>query len=131
MLAALRNKGARLARSFSNGTPKMLASAIGHAGLDGIFEHVLSIDGLQKYKTVPEAYRLVEHAMQVAPEDVSFQSSNRWDIAGAVRYGFRGVWINRAQGLPDEYDGHGANACAAVAGGVDSIKGGPAIARSA
>ena len=102
VLATLKDKGTRLA-ILSNGTPKMLASAIEHAGLEGIFEHVLSIDGLQKYKTVPDAYRLVEDAMHVAPADVSFQSSNRWDIAGAVRYGFRGVWINRA-GLPDEYD---------------------------
>jgi 2-haloacid dehalogenase len=33
---------------------------------------------------------------------MSFQSSNRWDIAGAVAFGFRGVWVNRA-GAPDEY----------------------------
>jgi 2-haloacid dehalogenase len=36
---------------------------------------------------------------------VSFQSSNRWDIAGAQKFGFRTVWINRA-GQPDEYDDH-------------------------
>ncbi len=100
-LARLRENGARLA-ILSNGTPKMLASAIEHAGLEGIFEHVLSIDGLRQYKTVPAAYRLVEDAMNVRPGDVSFQSSNRWDVAGATRYGFRCVWINRA-GMPDEY----------------------------
>jgi 2-haloacid dehalogenase len=33
---------------------------------------------------------------------VSFQSSNRWDIAGAKAFGLATVWINRA-GLPDEY----------------------------
>ena len=101
VLTGLRERGARLA-ILSNGTPTMLASAIGHAGLDGLFDHVISIDGLRQYKTVPAAYRLVEDAMQIAPAAVSFQSSNRWDIAGAVRYGFRGIWINRG-GLPDEY----------------------------
>jgi 2-haloacid dehalogenase len=39
---------------------------------------------------------------RVFPETVSFQSSNRWDIAGATQFGFRTVWINRA-GEPDEY----------------------------
>ena len=38
----------------------------------------------------------------VRPGQVSFQSSNRWDIAGATRFGFQTVWINRG-GLPDEY----------------------------
>ena len=100
-LARLREAGARLA-ILSNGTPGMLASAVTHAGLDGWFEHVLSVDPLQLFKTAPAAYARVETAMGVAPGDVSFQSSNRWDIAGAARFGFRTVWINR-QGLPEEY----------------------------
>ena len=33
---------------------------------------------------------------------MSFQSSNRWDIAGAKAFGFTCVWINRT-GAPDEY----------------------------
>ncbi|MBC7312341.1 MAG: haloacid dehalogenase type II, partial [Rhizobium sp.] len=36
----------------------------------------------------------------------SFQSSNRWDVAGAQKFGFRTVWINRLD-LPDEYGDHG------------------------
>ena len=36
------------------------------------------------------------------PNAVSFQSSNRWDVAGAARFGFRTVWINRSN-QPDEY----------------------------
>jgi len=39
---------------------------------------------------------------RVFPEAISFQSSNRWDVAGATAFGFRTVWINRA-GNPDEY----------------------------
>ena len=31
-----------------------------------------------------------------------FVSSNRWDVMGAVAFGFRAIWVNRA-GLPDEY----------------------------
>ena len=33
---------------------------------------------------------------------VSFQSSNRWDAAGATAFGFRSVWVNR-NALPEEY----------------------------
>ena len=31
-----------------------------------------------------------------------FVSSNRWDIAGAMAFGFPSAWVNRTE-LPDEY----------------------------
>jgi 2-haloacid dehalogenase len=45
---------------------------------------------------------MVTSAWRLYPDAVSFQSSNRWDVAGATRAGFRTVWINRS-GMPDEY----------------------------
>ncbi len=100
-LRALKDAGAGVA-ILSNGTPDMLASATASAGLDGVLDACLSIDEIGAFKTAPSAYALVARRLGVAASDVSFQSSNRWDIAGAVRAGFRGVWINRT-GLPDEY----------------------------
>lgn len=38
----------------------------------------------------------------VAAGEVSFQSSNAWDIAGAAAFGFSAVWINRTA-QPREY----------------------------
>jgi len=38
----------------------------------------------------------------IAPDEVAFVSSNRWDIMGAASFGFRAVWVNRAQ-APQEY----------------------------
>jgi 2-haloacid dehalogenase len=49
-----------------------------------------------------EVYALVTDHFGVEPSAVSFQSSNRWDVAGAVKFGFQAVWINRT-GQPDEY----------------------------
>ncbi len=34
---------------------------------------------------------------------MSCHSSNRWDVAGAAKCGFRPVWNTRS-GAPDEYD---------------------------
>ena len=39
------------------------------------------------------------------PDEVVFVSSNRWDDMGAASFGFRPVWVNRAQ-MPDEYPHH-------------------------
>ena len=49
-------------------------------------------------------YGLATERFGCAPSDISFQSSNRWDIAGAKAFGFRCVWVNRT-GAPDEYPG--------------------------
>ena len=34
-----------------------------------------------------------------SPSDITFFSSNNWDISGANSFGFKTVWINR-QGVP-------------------------------
>jgi 2-haloacid dehalogenase len=101
VLAALKQRGARLA-ILSNGSPDMLAAGVNSAGLEGLFEDVLSVDSIRVYKTHPDAYRLVTRRWNVPAGETSFQSSNRWDIAGAAAFGFRTVWVNRT-GQPDEY----------------------------
>jgi 2-haloacid dehalogenase len=100
-LNALKARGARLA-ILSNGTPKMLASALAAASLEDSFDDVLSVDALGLYKTAPAVYQLAASRFGLAPQEISFQSSNRWDIAGAARFGFRTVWVNRTR-MPDEY----------------------------
>ncbi len=100
-LARLKATGARTA-ILSNGTPAMLAAAIESAGIGDLIDAVFSVDALRTYKTDPRVYAFAADQLQLAPEAISFQSSNRWDIAGAVAAGFRAVWINRA-GQRDEY----------------------------
>ncbi|MFZ1681482.1 MAG: haloacid dehalogenase type II [Rhizobiaceae bacterium] len=100
-LTQLKASGAVLA-ILSNGTRAMLDEAVAAAGLARFFDAIFSVDARGLYKTLPAAYRLVSDHYGIAPADVSFQSSNRWDIAGARAFGFRCVWINRS-GAPDEY----------------------------
>lgn len=87
---------------FSNGTPSMLNSALRYAGIESYFERVISVDVVQTFKTAPKAYDLVLTQLIVQPEDITFVSSNRWDIAGASSYGLQTCWINR-RNFPDEY----------------------------
>jgi 2-haloacid dehalogenase len=101
ILRKLKAKGADTA-ILSNGTPDMVESAVQGAGLAGLIDRILSVDVVHRFKTSPEAYALVDEAFGTTRDAISFQSSNRWDIAGAQKFGFRTVWINRA-GHPDEY----------------------------
>jgi 2-haloacid dehalogenase len=101
VLKALKATGARVA-ILSNGSVKMLDSAVSNAALDTVIDDVFSVDELKTFKTDPAVYDMVTTAYRLYPGAVSFQSSNRWDVAGATKFGFRTIWINRAR-MPDEY----------------------------
>lgn len=101
VLAGLRANGARLA-ILSNGDPDMLAAAIRSAGLEGAFDAVLSVAQAGVFKPSRKVYQLATSQFSVPAAAISFQSSNRWDIAGAKAFGMRTVWVNRSS-LPDEY----------------------------
>lgn len=100
-LTRLKSAGAATA-ILSNGSPGMLKAAVDAARIGDLLDDVLSVDPLKTFKPLPEVYELVTTRFRVFPDAVSFQSSNRWDIAGATAFGFRAVWINRT-GEPDEY----------------------------
>jgi 2-haloacid dehalogenase len=100
-LQELKSKG-RKAGILSNGTPHMLKMAVEAARLGADLERVLSVDSIRMYKPRPEVYKLVTDAFDVAPAEVMFVSSNRWDVMGATAFGFHATWINRG-GMPDEY----------------------------
>lgn len=95
VLQALKSEGAQLA-ILSNGTPQMLARATQSAGMEGIFDHLLSVDVVKKFKTTPEAYQLAPDAFGVPAREIIFVSSNGWDVCGATWFGFRTFWVNRA-----------------------------------
>ncbi|WP_075218112.1 haloacid dehalogenase type II [Mongoliimonas terrestris] len=101
VLKDLKADGARLA-ILSNGSPRMLDQAVRAAGLEAVIDDVLSVDEIRIYKPDPRVYEIATTRYRVFPNAISFQSSNRWDVAGAAKFGFRAVWINRS-GAVDEY----------------------------
>ena len=100
-MAALKARGLSTA-ILSNGSPQMLKSAVEASGMAALFDALLSVDAVRMFKPRPEVYALVTARFSAPPERIVFVSSNRWDVMGAAAFGFRAVWINRAN-LPDEY----------------------------
>lgn len=101
VLRNLRRAGAKLA-ILTNGDRDMIDDAIVSAGLGGMLDEIITVHEAGIYKPHPAVYQLACDRFGAPPEAISFQSSNRWDIAGAKAFGFHCVWINR-QGAPDEY----------------------------
>jgi len=86
---------------LSNGSMDMLTSAVKSAGMEGVLDHVISVDPIRLFKTSPESYGLVQQTIPVHKDEVLFVSSNAWDALGATWFGFTTHWVNR-QGLPFE-----------------------------
>ena len=100
-LRALKSAGHKTG-ILSNGSPAMLQGAVDNAGIGGDLDGVLSVDVLKMFKPRPEVYGLVTDHYKCTPNDVTFVSSNRWDVMASVSVGFRGLWVNRTK-MPDEY----------------------------
>jgi len=100
VLEALR-QAKRPAAILSNGTPEMLAAAVGSAGIAGLLDHVISIEDAAIYKPHRRVYDLAVRRLGLPADRICFVSSNGWDAAGAAHYGFQAVWANRG-GLPRE-----------------------------
>ena len=101
VLKTLKAKGHKTG-ILSNGSSAMLKAAVDAAAIGADLDAVLSVDTLKMFKPRPEVYRLVTDHFKCGPADVSFVSSNRWDVMAGVSVGFRGIWVNRAN-MPDEY----------------------------
>lgn len=107
-LRTLRQSGLRLAL-LSNWTASMLDTGIRNAGLEGVFEHVLSTDRIASHKPDPRAYQMGLDAFGLAREEILFAAFAGWDVAGAKWFGYPTFWVNRLD-LPAEELGVAADA---------------------
>jgi len=107
-LGRLRQAGLKTA-ILSNGAPRMLASAVKSARLDGLLDQVLSVEEVGVYKPHPSVYRLACDRLSIWPAEIVFVTANGWDAWGAKASGLRVAWCNRS-GQPRERLGEGPDA---------------------
>jgi 2-haloacid dehalogenase len=100
VLQALAGRGIRTG-ILSNGDPEMLAVAVKSAGFADLLDPVLSVHGVQRFKTDPAAYAIGPQALKLPAAQILFVSSNGWDAIGATWHGYTTLWVNRAR-LPLE-----------------------------
>jgi 2-haloacid dehalogenase len=81
---------------LSNGSPKMLESALRHNGLESFFVEIISVDRIKTYKPSPDVYALGTQTLNLPASEIVFVSSNSWDAAGAKAFGYKVCWCNRS-----------------------------------
>jgi 2-haloacid dehalogenase len=87
---------------LSNGSPRMLAAVVSNADLQGVFDHVISVDEVKIYKPNPQVYQLAVEKLGLEAGAIGFVSSNSFDIIGAASFGFSTYWVNRVINPLDE-----------------------------
>lgn len=101
-LTSLKKSGCRLA-FLNNFTPRMLDANIANAGLDGMFDYVLSTDRAKTFKPDPRAYQLGIDAMKLKRDEILFVAHAGWDASGAKLFGYPTYWVNRQNLPPEEF----------------------------
>ena len=94
LLTKLKQRGVKTG-ILSNGSMKMLNSAIDNANIREYLDEILSVEECKIYKPSSKVYDLVKIKMKINKENVLFFSSNAWDMHAASNYGFKTIWVNR------------------------------------
>ena len=89
------NAGGLKCAILSNGSPKILNSAIENSGISKQLVNSYSVDQLGTYKPSPRVYQMAVDDLGISAEKISFMSSNAWDASAAANFGFKVVWVNR------------------------------------
>ena len=93
-LARLRSAGFPLA-TLTNSPPWMARAQLEYAGLLDLFDQVLSVEEVGRYKPAPEPYRMAAERLGVAPEETRMVAAHDWDVWGAMRAGCAAAYVAR------------------------------------
>ncbi len=86
---------------LSNGTTSLLKYSAKKVGIISQLDKIFSVDAVKTFKPAHKVYSMVTDYFHCLPKEVTFFSSNAWDVAGAKQFGFYTVWVNRT-GVPFE-----------------------------
>ena len=103
VLNSLKKKNYKLA-ILSNGTPALLNKLVSSNDLTDIFDDIFSIEEVGIYKPDPKVYDLPVKKYQIKKDEVTFLSSNTWDVSGSGNYGYNSIWVNRNKNIFDNLD---------------------------
>ena len=103
VLKSLKEKNFKLA-ILSNGTPALLNELVKSNNLENIFDDIFSIEEVGVYKPDSKVYDIPVKKYQIQRNEITFLSSNTWDVSGGGNYGYNSIWVNRNSNTFDNLD---------------------------
>lgn len=93
-LKDLRNENFKLV-SLTNSSNEAVRTQFENAGLTELFDEMLSIEDIGKYKPHLDTYNWASRKMGIKPEESMLIAAHGWDIAGALWANWRAAFIGR------------------------------------
>lgn len=81
-LARLNSAGFPLA-TLTNSSRQTAGAQLEQAGLAELFEHVLSVEEVRRFKPAPEPYLMAAERLGVRPAEMRLVAAHDWDVWGA------------------------------------------------
>lgn len=97
-VGALKDAGLRLA-TLTNGSTRLAERLFSDAGIEGDFEHLISVEDGPGWKPLRGAYDYAARVCEVQPAEMLLVAVHPWDIHGAACAGLGTAWLNRS-GIP-------------------------------
>jgi 2-haloacid dehalogenase len=98
-LKQLKDAGFRLV-TLSNSPQGAQIIQLTHAGIDGYFERLLSVDLVRRYKPAPQVYHMAAEELYASTAEICMVSTHVWDILGAQNVGCPAALIARPGNAP-------------------------------
>jgi 2-haloacid dehalogenase len=98
-LKQLKEAGFRLV-TLTNSPPDAQINQLRHAGIDGYFERLMSIDRVRRYKPAPQTYHMAAEELNVPTSEICLVSAHLWDNLGAQNAGCQSALVARAGNAP-------------------------------
>jgi 2-haloacid dehalogenase len=93
-LERLRSAGFPLA-TLTNSSGDLVRAQLEHAGLLELFDRVLSVEEVRRYKPAPEPYLMAAERLGVPPSAMRMVAAHDWDVWGAIRAGCAAAYVAR------------------------------------
>jgi 2-haloacid dehalogenase len=97
-------KGSPLA-ILSNGSPRMLDSAVLSNGLELYFAEIISVDRVKTYKPSPRVCALGPEILNLPAAEILFVSWNLWECRRSQAFGYPVCWCNRSGAEMEDWGG--------------------------
>tara|TARA_R110001599_G_scaffold338288_1_gene557230 strand:- start:339 stop:1034 length:696 start_codon:yes stop_codon:yes gene_type:complete len=82
---------------LTNGSRTNTKNLVRDNGIEHLVDDIISVEDFNIWKPQTELYRQAALKHSCAPENALLVAAHAWDIAGAIRAGFHGIWIQRQE----------------------------------
>ncbi|HEX9608337.1 MAG TPA: haloacid dehalogenase type II [Gemmatimonadaceae bacterium] len=93
-LEALRKRGTRVA-ALTNSTSQVAKAQLESARLSDLFEKILSVEAVKRYKPAREPYEYAARELGIGTGELLMIAAHAWDCAGAMAAGCQAAFVQR------------------------------------